>query len=105
MTLFDTNLTNPYGKKGRQYSQTFPGMASWAGGTPGKTCRECEFFQTNGYYSANGKHRGGLKPGTCAEYKKLMGHKGPAFSFRAKACNKFNQADDPPNSGSGFQWT
>ncbi len=102
MSLSNKNLTNPYGEKGKQYAQTHPGMASWAGAVENKTCRECTHFISAGYYS--GKSNGVLKPGTCAEYKKKMGQKGPAFHYGAKACNKFEQADNPPKTRGGFSW-
>lgn len=90
------HLTNPYGEKNKLYVQTYPGMMAWAGtGPENKTCRECESYRGRGFYSVNGKHRGGLKPGTCAKFARYMGHKGPSFPHHAKSCNKFEQSTTP----------
>lgn len=91
------HLTNPYGEKGKLYEQTYSGMAAWAGtGPDGKTCRECGHYKTKGYYSVNGKHAGGLKPGKCSMYTRMMKAPGSSFPYQARACNRFEQASNPP---------
>lgn len=72
-----------------------PGMMSWAGGTPGHTCRECVEFNSPGYY-AGGQKGGGLKPGKCKAYERYMGKPGKAFPHNTQACLHFNPSDGPP---------
>ena len=84
----------------RQIAASYPGMAHFAGtGPTGKSCRECAFYVTDGYYSKTGGHRGALKPGRCRKYREMMrGQWGEKFSYAAQACKYFEQAEKPPTA-------
>jgi hypothetical protein len=73
-------------------------MAFWAStGPEGKTCRECRFFRADGYYAKGGKHRGALKPATCARYSQMMqGAMGNKFDGATFACKYFEENTTPP---------
>ncbi len=85
-----------------QRTRTWPGMAHFAGtGPKNKTCRECIYWSNcgadPGYYSRSGKHRGVIKPRSCAKYRTMMSNNiGPAVPHNALACKHFELDDTPP---------
>ena len=93
-------LTEVYDPRFRiEKGRTVPGMAHWAGGGPeGKTCRECDFYTFEGYWSPSSKKTAnGLKDGRCRKYKEMMmGKKGVKFDYRSKACKFFELNPKPP---------
>ncbi len=93
------HLTNPYDEETtRRINETPPGMAAWAGGGPdGMTCRECVYYEGDGYYSASRKTlANSLKPARCERHRQLMGgKKGAKFRYSAKACRFFIEDFDP----------
>ncbi len=87
------HLTNPHPEK---FNRLIPGMASWAGWGPKRmTCRHCENFLPDGYYSKTGRSGGGPKPGKCDKTRKYYGKAGASFPANSAACNKFIEADKP----------
>ncbi len=72
-------------------AKTPPGMAYWAGtGPTGTTCRECHFYQFNGYKSKRGGITGGtLKLGICNKYLSMMKLNGPKVPFETPSCKSF----------------
>lgn len=72
-------------------SATPSGMAYWAGtGPPQTTCRECAFYQFNGYKSNRGNYRGGsLKMEICNKYLAMMGTNGSKVPFETPSCKYF----------------
>jgi hypothetical protein len=81
-----------------QIRATQPGMAHWAGsGPPLKTCRECVFFENNGFYARNGKHRGALQPGRCKKYQAMMqGRAGNKIDHWLSSCKYYKANENPP---------
>ena len=77
---------------------TPPGMAHWAGtGPDGTSCRQCLFFASNGYYSANSKHGDTLKPSPCKQYQKMMNRIGPPIRYETASCKYFEPNPTPPS--------
>lgn len=78
---------------------TAPGMAFWAGTGPvGETCRRCQNFKAQGYYSPNSKLGASLKKSPCAKYEELRGEPGPDIPHSSLACKYFivNEKALPP---------
>lgn len=71
--------------------RTPSGMAYWAGTGPiGTTCRECAFYQFNGYKSKRGGISGGvLKLGVCNKYTLMMQSNGSKIPFETPSCKYF----------------
>ena len=78
---------------------TQQGMAHWAGTGPAlRTCRECNHYTQEGYYSKTGKNHGSLKPGICAKYRSMMNNKpGPKIDPNLPSCKYFDENPKPPN--------
>jgi hypothetical protein len=93
-----SDLTRAYAPEVEaKINSTFPGMASFAGDTPGKTCRECiNFAHGNKYSAKRGMSGGKLKDASCNKYRRMMQQTGPAFSPTAAACKFFEQNSTPP---------
>jgi len=72
---------------------TYPGMASWGGAKPGKTCRECNYWNHDGYTVD-----GIIKMARCLKAVAMLNNK---YSMRvphyASACKYFDQAENPPS--------
>lgn len=93
MTNAESHLTEPHGERmARLMRQSKPGQAHWAGtGPEGKRCHGCANWQPEGQsgYTAKGE----LRPGRCAQYRKMTGRSGPAFPHTQLACRFFEQAE------------
>jgi len=83
-TVIDKNLDE-------RQANTPPGMAFWAGtGPAGRTCRECSFYQFNGYKSKKGGITGGvLKLGICNKYLSMMLRAGSKVPHETPSCKYF----------------
>jgi len=91
---FDEHLTGGDDKLAKQVRRTHAGMAHWAGTGPrGKTCRECKFWEFDGYLVSTAQ----LKSTTCGKYAAMMGgHDGPRVPHHAPSCKYFQGLTDPP---------
>jgi len=94
----DTHLTGTRDEKtyALRVKSTPPGMAYIIGSGPsGATCHSCgfwEFDEDNGYYAKSGKKGGGLKPSTCAMYRRLTaGRTGPPVDHINAACKYYEK--------------
>ena len=74
-------------------AETYPGMASWGGETPGHTCRECNYWNFVGY-----KVDGTIHPAQCMKALAMMNNKyTQRVPHYAKACRYFEAALEPPS--------
>jgi hypothetical protein len=65
--------------------ETFPGMASWAGGGPQFTnCKHCKFFE-RAPIKVPVKNDPN-KPARCAMFRQITGREGPAVPAEALSC-------------------
>jgi hypothetical protein len=86
-------LTERVSPQGFQREITYPGMASWGGAKPGKTCRECNYWNHDGYTVD-----GFIKMARCLKAVAMLNNK---YSMRvphyASACKYFDEAAQPPS--------
>lgn len=74
----------------RAESQTAPGMAHWAGGSPnGEQCGKCAFYGYS-YRKQNGDP--GRRASSCEKYFKMMGKHGDGLDKRQSGCKYFEKA-------------
>lgn len=91
------HLTEPNPQIGAFRRMTVPGMAHWAGsGPPSRSCRECKFWEENGYYAKSSFHGQTLKPGHCKQYSRMMqGTVGGRIPHETASCKYFEASDAP----------
>ena len=94
------HLTDAGTELGRRASATPPGMAYLVGtGPAGATCGGCRFFM--GATPKSGLRKGGLQPGRCREFIRMMMGKGysnaPVYHVppETAACRHFEAKPEP----------
>lgn len=87
------HLTEPHDERmARLMRQTKPGQAHWAGtGPEGKRCHGCANWKPDGATGYTAK--GDLRAGRCAQFRRMTGKQGAAFSHWQLACRFFEPAE------------
>jgi hypothetical protein len=78
--------------------RTFAGQAHFGdSGPPGRTCRECVFWQATWAWAATkALGSGGTpKPARCSKFRTFAMCEGKAVPFHASACKHFAASDNP----------
>lgn len=93
--IMSLHLTEPNKELGEKRRKTPPGMAFWAGtGPAGKTCRECKFWENQGWLTSCGL----LKDAHCEKYTRMMnGNVGGRIPHFTVACKYFEAEAFPPS--------